>query len=69
MVLDQQSVQSNSACMCVYIYEYASIFACVCVFVSVRGEQLRYRACRGRELISAEDDCVIWAADQHRGSK
>ena len=42
---------------------------CVCVCVCVWWEQLRYRACRGREVISAEDDCIIWTADQRRGSK
>lgn len=49
----------------------SSLCACICAYlcVCVCGEQLRYRACRGRELISAEDDCVIWTADQHWGSK
>lgn len=39
------------------------VFVCVPVCVCMCSEQLRYRACRGREVISAEDDCIIWTAD------
>lgn len=64
-------IHMSPACMHVDLYAmwtsslmpvYVCFGVCVC-------EQLRYRACRGREVISAEDDCIIWTADQRWGSK
>lgn len=55
------SLSNASLSMCTRVC--AHVCVCMC------SEQLRYRACRGREVISAEDDCIIWTADQRRGSK